>query len=98
TTWEQYEALGLKAAAEHPGYLVGSAGGSWTPEVFLRAGQCPASTLTGVKKVRRWLRGSVGNVRAAGPVGGWPTTGRCARASRGRLPRRHDAGSVRRSP
>src|SRR5687767_557155 len=35
TTWEQYEAIGKKVAAEHPGYLVGSAGDTFTPEIYL---------------------------------------------------------------
>ncbi|MER6559359.1 ABC transporter substrate-binding protein [Streptomyces sp. NPDC001027] len=34
TTWEEYEALGKKVAKEHPGYLVGTAGDAWSPEVY----------------------------------------------------------------
>src|SRR5579884_3725685 len=33
TTWEQYEQLGQKVAAQHPGYLVGSVGDTFSPEV-----------------------------------------------------------------
>ncbi|MFI1964606.1 ABC transporter substrate-binding protein [Streptomyces pathocidini] len=51
TTWEEYRALGERVAEEHPGYLVGTAGDPWTPEIYLWAAQCPASTLTGPKKV-----------------------------------------------
>lgn len=31
TTWEEYQQLGEKVAKEHPGYLVGDAGDSFTP-------------------------------------------------------------------
>ncbi|GAA5042930.1 multiple sugar transport system substrate-binding protein [Thermocatellispora tengchongensis] len=51
TTWEEYQALGERVAKEHPGYLVGTAGDPWTPEVYFWAGQCPASTVTGAKAV-----------------------------------------------
>jgi ABC-type glycerol-3-phosphate transport system substrate-binding protein len=50
-TWEQYQALGVKVAAEHPGYLVGDAGDTWTPEVFMWAGKCGANQITGPKAV-----------------------------------------------
>ncbi|CAM3576467.1 ABC transporter substrate-binding protein [Kibdelosporangium persicum] len=51
TTWEQYEALGKQVAAEHPGYLVGSAGDTFTPEIYLWAGKCGANQITGPKAV-----------------------------------------------
>jgi multiple sugar transport system substrate-binding protein len=51
TTWQQYEQLGEKVAAQHPGYLVGSAGDTWTPEVFMWASQCGANQITGPKAV-----------------------------------------------
>ncbi|WRZ36541.1 extracellular solute-binding protein [Streptomyces phaeochromogenes] len=51
TTWEEYQALGEKVAKEHPGYLVGTAGDSFAPEVYFWASQCPASTVTGGRKV-----------------------------------------------
>ncbi|MET0234018.1 MAG: extracellular solute-binding protein [Kibdelosporangium sp.] len=50
-TWEQYEALGRRVAAEHPGYLVGSAGDTFTPEIYLWAGKCGANQITGPKAV-----------------------------------------------
>jgi ABC-type glycerol-3-phosphate transport system substrate-binding protein len=50
-TWEQYEELGRKVAAEHPGYLVGSAGDVFTPEIYLWAGKCGANQITGPKAV-----------------------------------------------
>ncbi|MEE1802190.1 extracellular solute-binding protein [Streptomyces sp. JV176] len=51
TTWEEYEALGEKVAKEHPGHVVGTAGDSYTPEVYFWASRCPASTVTGGRKV-----------------------------------------------
>jgi multiple sugar transport system substrate-binding protein len=51
TTWEEYEALGLKVAKEHPGYLVGEIGSVTTPDIFLRASQCPMSAVTDGKKL-----------------------------------------------
>ncbi|GIH22779.1 ABC transporter substrate-binding protein [Acrocarpospora phusangensis] len=51
TTWEEYQTLGEKVATEHPGYLVGTAGDPWMPEIYLWASQCPASTVTEGKNV-----------------------------------------------
>jgi multiple sugar transport system substrate-binding protein len=51
TTWEEYQALGEKVAKEHPGYIIGSAGDAWTPEVFLWASKCEANGVTGPKAV-----------------------------------------------
>ena len=51
TTWPQYEALGQKVAKQHPGYLVGSAGDPWTPEIYMWASQCQASDITGPRSV-----------------------------------------------
>jgi ABC-type glycerol-3-phosphate transport system substrate-binding protein len=50
-TWEDYRALGEKVATEHPGYLVGSAGDNFTPEIFMWASKCGANQITGVKAV-----------------------------------------------
>jgi ABC-type glycerol-3-phosphate transport system substrate-binding protein len=47
TTWEQYEALGAEVAKQHPGYIIGSVGDAWTPEVYFWASQCPANQITG---------------------------------------------------
>ncbi len=52
TTWEQYRALGQKVAAEHPGYLVGDAGDTFAPEIYLWAGKCGANQITGPKAVK----------------------------------------------
>ncbi|KQV06800.1 ABC transporter substrate-binding protein [Leifsonia sp. Root112D2] len=50
-TWEDYEALGAKVASEHPGYIIGTAGDAWTPEVFMWASKCEANNVTGPKAV-----------------------------------------------
>ncbi|GAA1941525.1 ABC transporter substrate-binding protein [Kitasatospora viridis] len=51
TTWEQYQQLGEKVATEHPGYLVGSVGDSYAPEVYMWASKCGANQVTGAKAV-----------------------------------------------
>lgn len=51
TTWPEYQALGQKVATEHPGYLVGVAGDTFTPEIYLWAGKCGANQITGPKAV-----------------------------------------------
>ncbi len=51
STWEQYQALGQKVATEHPGYLVGDAGDTFAPEIYLWAGKCGANQITGPKAV-----------------------------------------------
>ncbi|VVJ17585.1 putative solute-binding protein [Amycolatopsis camponoti] len=51
-TWEEYQALGQRVATEHPGYLVGTAGDNFTPEIYLWAGKCGANEITGPKKVK----------------------------------------------
>ncbi|MDX3239465.1 extracellular solute-binding protein [Streptomyces sp. ME03-5709C] len=51
TTWEEYQALGEKVAKEHPGYIIGTAGDAWTPEVFMWASKCRANDVTGPKSV-----------------------------------------------
>ncbi|MEI5521939.1 ABC transporter substrate-binding protein [Streptomyces brasiliscabiei] len=51
TTWEEYQVLGEKVAKEHPGYLVGDAGDSFTPEIYLWASKCGANHITGPKSV-----------------------------------------------
>jgi len=51
TTWPQYQALGLEVARQHPGYLVGNAGDTFTPEIYMWASQCQASDITGLRSV-----------------------------------------------
>ncbi len=50
-TWEEYQALSAKVAAQHPGYITGSVGDTWTPEVFMWASQCGANQITGPREV-----------------------------------------------
>ncbi|MFF3488253.1 ABC transporter substrate-binding protein [Streptomyces sp. NPDC002701] len=50
-TWEEYQALGEKVADEHPGYVIGTAGDAWTPEVYMWASKCQANDVTGPKSV-----------------------------------------------
>jgi ABC-type glycerol-3-phosphate transport system substrate-binding protein len=51
TTWPEYQALGEKVAAQHPGYIVGTVGDAWTPEVFFWGSKCQANGITGPKAV-----------------------------------------------
>ncbi|GAA3454926.1 ABC transporter substrate-binding protein [Dactylosporangium matsuzakiense] len=51
TTWEEYQALGERVAREHPGYIVGTVGDAWTPEVFFWGSKCRANGITGPKSV-----------------------------------------------
>ncbi|GAB3805817.1 ABC transporter substrate-binding protein [Micromonospora zhanjiangensis] len=51
TSWEEYQALGERVAREHPGYLVGTVGDPWTPEVFFWGSKCQANGITGPKSV-----------------------------------------------
>jgi ABC-type glycerol-3-phosphate transport system substrate-binding protein len=47
TTWEDYQALGLKVAKEHQGYIIGAVGDTFTPEIYMWAGKCQANQVTG---------------------------------------------------
>ncbi|GHF00625.1 ABC transporter substrate-binding protein [Streptomyces spiralis] len=51
TTWEEYQALGEKVAKEHPGYIIGTAGDAWTPEVFMWGSKCQANDVPGPKSL-----------------------------------------------
>lgn len=51
TSWEEYEALSVKVAKDHPGYIIGETGDSWTPEVYFWASKCQANDVTGPKTV-----------------------------------------------
>jgi ABC-type glycerol-3-phosphate transport system substrate-binding protein len=50
-TWQEYQALGERVAREHPGYIVGTVGDAWTPEVFFWGSKCQANNITGPKSV-----------------------------------------------
>jgi multiple sugar transport system substrate-binding protein len=45
TTWQQYEALSLKIAKDHPGYFTGLAGDVNAPDRYLWPSGCPISTV-----------------------------------------------------
>ncbi|GAA4343953.1 ABC transporter substrate-binding protein [Microbacterium rhizosphaerae] len=45
-TWEDFQALGLKVAKEHPGYLVGQFGDPNALDVYFWASRCPAQETT----------------------------------------------------
>jgi multiple sugar transport system substrate-binding protein len=47
TTWEEYQALGVKVASEHPGYIVGSVGDTFAPEIYFWGGKAPINVVTG---------------------------------------------------
>jgi ABC-type glycerol-3-phosphate transport system substrate-binding protein len=45
TTWQEWAALGQKVATEHPGYIVGNSGDSFSHWIYLWSGQCPLQQL-----------------------------------------------------
>ena len=47
TTWEQYQVLGEKVAAQHPGYVIGAVGDTNSQESYFWSSQCPAQQLVG---------------------------------------------------
>ncbi|MEJ5867201.1 ABC transporter substrate-binding protein [Pseudokineococcus sp. 5B2Z-1] len=47
TTWEEYGELSARVAEEHPGYITGSVGDPWTPEIFFWASRCQANDVEG---------------------------------------------------
>lgn len=49
TTWQEWAALGQKVAAEHPGYIVGNIGDSFSHWIYLWGNQCPLEQLKGDK-------------------------------------------------
>ena len=51
TTWPQYEQIGQEVAKQHPGYIVGAAGDTFTPEIYMWASQCQANDITGLRAV-----------------------------------------------
>jgi ABC-type glycerol-3-phosphate transport system substrate-binding protein len=52
TTWQQYAALGAKVAKEHPGYIIGTLGDSYSHWLYLWPDQCPISQGLAPKTVR----------------------------------------------
>ncbi|MGN6762328.1 MAG: ABC transporter substrate-binding protein, partial [Leifsonia sp.] len=51
TTWAQYQQIGEEVAKQHPGYIVGAAGDTFAPEIYMWAGKCQANDVTGPKSV-----------------------------------------------
>ena len=51
TTWEQYEALGLQVAKDHPGYVLGSAGDIFAEVDYFVPSGCPLTQTTSENKV-----------------------------------------------
>ncbi|CAM5390438.1 ABC transporter substrate-binding protein [Leifsonia shinshuensis] len=51
TTWQEYQALGEKVAKEHPGYIVGSVGDTFAPEIYMWASKCQANDVTGPRSI-----------------------------------------------
>jgi ABC-type glycerol-3-phosphate transport system substrate-binding protein len=49
TTWQEWAALGQKVATEHPGYIVGNSGDSFSHWVYFWSGQCPLQQVQGSK-------------------------------------------------
>lgn len=47
TTWQQWAALGQKVATQHPGYIVGNIGDSFSHWIYLWGDQCPLQQLQG---------------------------------------------------
>jgi ABC-type glycerol-3-phosphate transport system substrate-binding protein len=47
TTWQQWAALGQKVAKQHPGYIIGNIGDSFSHWIYLWANQCPLEQLHG---------------------------------------------------
>ena len=50
-TWEDYQALGLKVAAEHPGYTIGAFGDSQALNVYFGGSNCPIKRVVANSKV-----------------------------------------------
>ncbi len=51
TTWDEYQELGERVAAEHPGYILGAVGGGSILYDFMWSSGCPVQTLVGENKV-----------------------------------------------
>ena len=43
TTWQEWAAIGEKVATEHPGYIIGNTGDSYSAWTYLWADKCPLS-------------------------------------------------------
>ncbi|MEU5642821.1 extracellular solute-binding protein [Streptomyces milbemycinicus] len=52
TTWQDYQKLGLKAAAEHPGTIVGAVNGKYGAGTYFGSSGCPTRDTLSLTKVR----------------------------------------------
>ena len=52
TTWQQWAALGVKVAKDHPGYIIGTLGDSFGAWLYLWPDRCPISQVVAGKTVR----------------------------------------------
>ncbi|MCZ9880968.1 ABC transporter substrate-binding protein [Arthrobacter sp. B2a2-09] len=52
TTWDEYQALGKKVAAEHPGYIIGAAGDVNIYYDYLWSSGCPLQTVVNETEVK----------------------------------------------
>ena len=52
TTWQEWAALGAKVAKEHPGYIIGNMGDSYSHWLYLWPDRCPISQVVAPKTVR----------------------------------------------
>jgi hypothetical protein len=44
-TWQQWQAIGMDVAKNHPGYIIGTAGDSFDDSIYLQAAQCPINDI-----------------------------------------------------
>jgi len=51
-TWQEWAALGAKVAKEHPGYIIGNIGESFSHWLYLWPDRCPISQVVAPKTVR----------------------------------------------
>jgi ABC-type glycerol-3-phosphate transport system substrate-binding protein len=47
TTWQQWAAIGQKVATQHPGYVIGTSGESFSHWIYFWGNQCPLEKLQG---------------------------------------------------
>src|SRR6266498_2935295 len=47
TTWQQWAAIGQKVATQHPGYIIGTSGESFSHWIYFWGNQCPLEKLQG---------------------------------------------------
>ena len=52
TTWQEWAALGTKVAKDHPGYVIGNIGDSFSHWLYLWPDRCPISQVVAPKTVR----------------------------------------------